>query len=759
MDLHGRFGNGVSFVQTDPLVPRPWVNRLWNEHYAATCSHVAQGGGFTQDAEGRRTEFHKGRMVYIRDADSGAWWSANGLPLAGPGEPWSCTHAGGMTTIARETDDITTRLSILVPRDFGGEWWRIEVENRSGRRRRLQVIAMLDVTLGGWFAGAIRVRFDAERQALFGADVVRTGTHYAHYTDGREIRMFMAMNPAPDGFDTRRSVFVGPYDTVQSPAAMREGGCRGSVAMYESPLFALQTTLDLHAGGTREVVVVAGFHREVEDAESLSNLAFAPRAFAAEAAAIAETIEDCGKGWDVVCPESDVTAFANGWLKHQLRFNAAWARVYYNGYRDLCQDLTALAALDPEFARVRLERVLAHQYASGFAPRAWVSGQLVEQDYADSPVWIAPAVHAIAAETGDMEWLAKAVPFTDGSSASVYDHVFRSLRYMVSDTGPHGLSLIRRGDWNDLMNAVGKDHRGESVWLSQAVVVALDDGVALAGALGREADAEWAGEMAAQFRHRINAVARRGDVYLRAFTDDGLPVCSPDSEEGIDLLPQAWAVLSGCVGGDDARRVMETVDQRLETLMGTKTMERGFDRFRADIGFQSVVPPGFNTNGGYYNHAGGFAVVADFAAGRPDAGWRRLRKILPWTEARGRITGEPFVINNGYHGPRAGQRAGDSDTGWITGTAGWVCRALVEGCFGLKPTLAGLQVRPCLPSSWSEARVVRRFRGTTYEVEYRQSGDGTKGGRTVVCVDGERTKGGVLPVRPGQTVKVVVAME
>ena len=210
-----------------------------------------------QDAEGHRSEFHKGRMVYIRDADSGAWWSANGLPLPKPDEAWSCNHVGGMATLARETDGVATRLSVLVPRDFDGEWWRLEVENRSGRQRRLQVIAMLDVALGGWFPGAIHVRFDAERQALFGSDVIRTGTHYAHYTDGRKICMFMAMNPAPDGFDTRRSVFLGPYDTAQTPAALRE------------------------------VVVVAGFHRPEDAAESESKRAFAPRAFVAEAAAIA----------------------------------------------------------------------------------------------------------------------------------------------------------------------------------------------------------------------------------------------------------------------------------------------------------------------------------------------------------------------------------------------------------------------------------------------------------------------------------------
>jgi cellobiose phosphorylase len=753
MDLHGQMGSGVTFLQTEPRVPRPWVNRLWNVNYQATCSHVAQGMGFIQDAEGRRTEFHKGRMVYVRDADTGEWWTANGLPLPRPGEPWSCAHAGGVTTISREASGVATRFAVLVPRDFDGEWWRIEVENRSGRRRRMQVIPMLDVALGGWFAGAVRVRFDAKGQALFGSDVVRTGTHYAHYTDGREVRMFMGMDPAPDGFDTRRQVFIGPYDTIQNPAAMREGGCRGSVAMYESPLFALQATLDLRPGEARTVIVTAGFDAG-DDSAAAMRRAQAPRAFASEEAAIRREVEERGKGWEVTFPENDVACFANGWLKHQLRFNSTWARVYYNGFRDLCQDLAALAALDPEFARERLERVLAHQYASGFAPRAWVSGQLVEQDYADSPVWIAPAVHAVAAETGDAGWFAKQIPFTDGTTSSVYDHVFRSLRYMVTDTGPHGLSLIRKGDWNDLLNAVGKEHRGESVWLSQAVVVALEDGAALARAAGREADAEWSGEAAAQLRGRINAVARVGDAYVRAFTDDGLPVGAPGSAEGIDVLPQAWAVLSGCVEGDDARRVMETVDRLLETPMGTKTMERGFDRFRADIGFQSVVPPDFNTNGGYYNHAGGFAVAADFAAGRPDAAWRRLRKLLPWTEARGRITGEPFVINNGYHGPRAGQRAGDSDTGWITGTAGWVCRALIEGCFGLRPTMEGLRVRPCLPSSWSEVRVVRRFRGTTYEVEYTRGGE--SGGKPIVQADGVDVGDGVLPQNPGKRVKVKV---
>lgn len=755
MDMHGTFGDGVSFIQSAARTPRPWVNRLWNRTYMATCNQVAQGGGFAQDSEGNRIALHSGRMIYLFDLDTKEWWSANGVPLPSNREEWSCLHAGGIHRIALKRGDIASELSITVPRQGNGEWWQLRLTNAGKKTRRLRVFACLDTSLGDFFPGGIRAAYDAERQCVQASDVVRTGTHYAHYTDGRTIAVFMAMNPKPDNFDTSRRLFIGPYETLHNPIAIQNGSCSGSLAGYEKPILALQTTLDLASGAVETVQIVAGLVSDAGSVDGMIAPLFRPGGFETEVEAIAADIAQFGSTWKIAAGDAVFSTFVNGWLKHQLRFNATWARVYYYGFRDLCQDLQAVASTDKGFAARGMETVLAHQYASGYAPRAWVKGQLVEQEYADSPVWIAPAVHSILAETGDAAWLEKPVRFVDEGVGTIYEHVMRSLRFMAEDAGPHGLSRIRRGDWNDLLNGVGKDGKGESVWLSQALVVSLEYGAKLAAWIGRKEDAAWAEQMAVEMRRRINVSARVDDLFIRAFTDAGAPVCAPGSGEGIDLLPQAWAVISGCVSGADAIATMEEVDALLEEEMGTRTVERGFHGYRDDIGYQSVVPPGYNTNAGCYNHAAAFAVVADFMAGRPDAAWRRMRKILPWTEARGRLTGEPFVINNGYHSSLAGERAGDSDTGWITGTAGWLCRAILEHAYGLVPTLLGLRLRPCLPAAWGTCRIERTFRDTRYVITYADIRRDVPGAQRIL-IDGRVYEGDYLPGNPGGEVAILV---
>jgi cellobiose phosphorylase len=300
------------------------------------------------------------------------------------------------------------------------------------------------------------------------------------------------------------------------------------------------------------------------------------------------------------------------------RCNATWARVYYNGYRALCQDLAGMASIDPEWAWGRFRTVLAHQYASGFAPRAWIRPELVEQGYSDSPVWIATTVRSLVGALGRPELLNEAVPFVDRSgSGSVFEHLKRSLDHLWSDRGRHGLSRIHRGDWNDLMNAAGWNGEGESVWLTLALVVALEDGAAVAG-LRKESRYrdEWS-RRADELRRLVRAHAFVDGFFLRAFTHAGEPLGAPDSGEGVFLIPQAWAVLAGVVAGEEAGELLARTEERLERPQGLLTVERGFSgEFRPDIGLLSTVRPGCNVNAGFFG--------ATFRNGR-----RTVNPVLP----------------------------------------------------------------------------------------------------------------------------------
>lgn len=755
LNLHGDFSeDGKSFVQTDPRSPRPWTTFLWNETFIASCSQVGQGYALHQDPRGFRLDLHEGRALWLLDVETGESWTANGLPLPPEGERFSCSHQIGMVAIERDHDGIHSRLEIGVPENGTQELWRVTLTNSGRTARRLRVIPVVECLVGGVFPAATAGRFREEYRAATVTDIVRTGSHLAHFTDGIVHGAYLLMDHQPSNFDTRRSAFIGPYGHAQAPAAIHEHqGCTGSLCDYERPVLALETILTLQPKTSATIGIVTGLFSTESELRTASQINVSKALENAKAAA--ET--KCG-AWQVETPERDVDQFLNGFLQHQLRLNASWARVYYNGIRDLAQDNAALAFQDSAQAWKKFKQVLSFQYVSGYAPRAWIGGGLVEQDYADSPVWLPMAAHAIVMETGGLDALSEEVPFHDGEPASVYEHLKRALQYLWDDIGRQGLSKIHRGDWNDLLNASGMRGEGESVWLSQAFCVALDNFAELAKGTKHEEDATWAKQCRTTMLQAIrqHAFDAGHGVFTRGFTDEGLALHTVDSEEGIDLIVQAWGVLSGAVEGKESLRVLETIDQRLELDQGTLTMERGFDHFRSEIGFLSATRPGCNVNAGFYQHAAAFAVVADCVAGRGDAAWRRLRKLLPFTQERGHIHGEPFVVNNAYYGPASGYRQGQSEMGWLTGTAGWITRAVTQYIFGLKPCADGLEIHPCFPSDWRQAAITRHFRDATYRIEYHQSGSGSRSEVREILVNGEPWHGNALPWRQNEKYHVTV---
>lgn len=754
-DLHGHFGEeGGTFVQTDPRSPRPWNSFLWNEDFIASCSQVGQGYALRQDPRGFRFDLHEGRALWIIDSESEEAWSANGLPLPPRGEPFSCTHSFGTVCIEREHDGIWSRLEIGVPPAGACELWHVTLTNSGNRKRRLRVIPFVDCVVGGVFPAATAGRFLEKYNAATVTDIVRTGNHGGHYTNGVVHGVFLRMDRKPTNFDTRRSAFIGPYGNTQAPAAVVEGGkCTGSICDYERPVLALETVIALEPGASESIGIVAGLFSARAELRRFAKMDVPKELGRTRAAAV----KRCGN-WSVETPQKDVDLFLNGFLQHQLRLNASWARVYYNGIRDLAQDNAALAIQDPASAWNKFRQVLSFQYASGNAPRAWIGGEVVEQDYADSPVWLPMTARAILMETGDWSALKEKIQFHDGRPASVYEHLRRAVQYLWKDRGRHGLSKIHRGDWNDLLNAAGMYGKGESVWLSQALCVALNDFSELAAVMRQKEDAAWAQRSRGTLMRAIrrHAFDTRNGVFLRGFTDAGKPLHAAGSPEGIDLIAQAWGVLSGVVTGEEAQRVLANVDRLLELEQGTLTMERGFDHYRPEIGFLSATRPGCNVNAGFYQHAAAFTVVADCVAGRGDAAWRRLRKLLPFTPERGHIHGEPFVVNNAYYGPASGYRQGESEMGWLTGTAGWITRAVAQHVFGLEPTVDGLRLRPCLPSGWKRASITRRFRGATYHIEYHQSGPVEGSQDLKIEVNGKPWRDALLPCHAGASYNVVV---
>jgi cellobiose phosphorylase len=318
---------------------------------------------------------------------------------------------------------------------------------------------------------------------------------------------------------------------------------------------------------------------------------------------------------------------------------------------------------------------------------------------------------------------------------------------------------MHSGDWNDVMNYVGTKGRGESVWLSMALHLALRQFEELAREHRRHTDAEMAAGRAEVLALAIEKHGWDGGWYRRAYTDEGLPVGSAECDEAQCFLnPQTWAVVSGVADHDRSLQVLKAVDDRLEIDIGVKAIDTPFTRFRPDIGFLSAIRPGENVNAGVYLHANVFKIVADCMMKRNEAAWRTTRRILPFSEARGEQTGEPFVIPNAYFGPGSDYRYGEAGSGWITGTAGWLITAVAGHLFGVRPGPDGLRIDPCLPAQWKHCAIRRTYRGAAYHIVYDQAGNGPCNTVERILVDGEVLDGDTLPYEDGRQYEVLVRL-
>jgi cyclic beta-1,2-glucan synthetase len=765
--------------------PRAWGNVFANQRFGSLVSESGAGCTWYENSRlNRLTPWSNDSLVdphseafYIRDEESGSFWSPLPGPCPGPAD-YEVRHGFGMSRFRTQCGGLEQETVLFVAAEDPVRMTQLRLVNRSSRTRHLSLFAYYRLVLGDSVGNS--GRFVQTAVGPVDGSLLARNRMSADFAE-QAVFASLAATRTPHSIrrSADRAAFIGPGHDVSGPAALL--GRRPlpeEVGPGLDACFAQQVVVDLEPGEDIEVCFLLGAGANEGEAESLISRY---STFASTADARQEVARFWGRLLSTVrveTPSLSLDLMLNGWLLYQTLSCRMWGRsaAYQSsgalGFRDQLQDSGAFLHVRPALTRSQILNHGRHQFEEGDVLHWWhpPTDAGIRTHFADDLLWLPLLTTEYVRATGDREVLEEQLAFVHASalepgedevfvrpqpspqSASLYEHCCRAIDRSFG-RGAHGLPLFGTGDWNDGMNRVGRQRRGESVWMGFFLHKILGDFAPLCEERGDHRRAErYSGEREA-LRVALNEGGWDGAWYRRGYYDDGSPLGSSHCDEcKIDALAQSWSVLSSAAPPDRANEAMEAVEQYLisdeERII--RLLTPPFADTPHDPGYIKGYVSGVRENGGQYTHAALWVVRAMAALGRNERTMELLDLLNPIRHAEtpeqvATYQVEPYVVAADVYG--ASPHIGRGGWTWYTGSSGWMYRVALESLLGFE-IVGGktIQLKPCVPEAWPRFTIEYSPEdgvGTRYRIEVHNPG-GT--GRAVIMgtLDGRS-----LPVDEG----------
>jgi cyclic beta-1,2-glucan synthetase len=750
--IDARNDDYVIRVSSATPTPAPWINVLANSKFGSIVSERgAATTWYGNSSEHRLTPWYNdpvgdrsGEAIYVRDEETGEFWSAMPWPVPG-GRDYLVRHGAGFSSFEHVSHQFRQHAECLVDKEHPAKCIFVRLHNTAGRPRRITLTYYLEWVLGN--------HYEDNGPFIVPAISHRHNTLLARNAlprSGGERVAFVTSTEPLHGYTTDRREFLGTARDPARPAALRRLGLSGEIVTAAEPCCAFQIHLDLAADEATEICFTVGAGDNRQSALNLASQFGAREFVEARRDETKRYWKDLLSRCRIRTPNRALDVLFNRWLQYQNLACRLWGRsgLYQAaggfGFRDQLQDSLALLHVRPDLTREQIIRACSVQFPEGDALHWWhdTPTRGVRTRCSDDLLWLPYAVSEYIRTANDATILDEEIAFLGGEAlradeddryaeyspsqivATVYEHCNRAIDARAS-TGEHGLPLIGTGDWNDGLNRVGIAGRGESAWLGWFLADVCDCFAELAETRNESARSAALAKRRDALVESLERHAWNGDWYLRAYYDDGSTLgAAGDTECQIDLNAQTWPVITGFAHPDRANRAFDSAAERLVDADARliKLLAPPFSRTLKDPGYIKGYPPGVRENGGQYTHASTWAVWAAAKLKRPDQAMLLTDLLNPLLRATNkasadRYRGEPYVLAGDVYSvePRVGQ-AGWT---WYTGSAAWTYRIVLEQILGIQPVHGKLTIRPCVPRSWPTFEVDYSVGDTVYSIEIR----------------------------------------
>ena len=775
------------YVITRPDTPAPWANYLGSPEYGALISNNAGGYSFVKSgANGRilRYVFNQfdqpGRYLYLRDNETGDYWSASWQPVGKDLDAYKseCRHGTGYTVMTADYGGVHSEAAYYVPLDGTHEVWRLTVRNDSDRPRTLTLTGYAEFTShGNYEQDQVNLQYSQfVTRTLFDENRVRQQIHgnldavESEVDDKTVIERFFGLAGAEvSSYCGDRAEFLGPYRGYGNPIGVERGNLWNQLGYNGNSCGALSTVVTLKPGEDVTVAFLLGEKSPKESARLLE--AYKDPATVCEA-----ELEALKRFWHgklshfqvkTPCPEFDT--MVNTWNAYNSFITFTWSRaasfIYCGlrngyGYRDTVQDIQGVIHLEPEAAAEKLRFMLSAQVDHGgglplvkFTHNPGHEDTPEDASYvqetghpayrADDALWLFPTVYKYIAETGNTAFLDEVIPFANRGEGTVYEHLKRALDFSLKHLGPHGMPAGLFADWNDCLRLGAA---GESSFVAFQFYYAFTVLRAFAARRGDVQYLSWLEREQDALRSRLNDLCWDGDRFIRGFTETGEVIGHhSDPEANLWLNPQSWAVISGLAGPKQAELAMNNVHDRLNTEYGAILMDPPYHAHAFDGALAVIYNAGVKENAGVFSQSQGWLILAEALLGHGDRAFRYFQENAPSMQNdRAEVRKiEPYCYGQFTEGT-ASPHAGRSHVHWLTGTASTVMVGCVEGILGMRPDLGGIKIAPSIPREWKALEIQKEFRGKRLHILV-ENPDGRESGCRSLTVNGKPVEGDYVP--------------